>query len=381
MFPLHETGIFPKNSGIVPPKNRECSFKNPGLFSANSGAPRPKASNQDPPRPKQTNQSQLGFSHQLPPPLPGTNQSRLVFPQQLPPSVHRSNQSPRTSPQKCPPPSLLSCQSPPLFPSQPITRRIPSAIPASLFLKPTNHRAGRPLHPPPPSPLPPPPGTPSGTPGTPSGTPSAPGLGRVLREALERAGEPPVWPCQAELLQGGLGGPNRGRVLGHLLGAWPLLVRYDGDSNHAPCSRRGHRAHWALLIGALGPQFQRDSEIPNIFHARGFGAGGSQNGSGGFSFGFLGSLIEEGPQFGEGSQCHKGLRDLGQGSWFGSGGSQFVSGGSQFGEGSQTEGSPNLESRGSQFGSGGSQCGEGSQAKGALNLSLGAPNWRKGCGI
>uniref|UniRef100_UPI000B4DC924 actin maturation protease n=1 Tax=Lonchura striata TaxID=40157 RepID=UPI000B4DC924 len=90
-------------------------------------------------------------------------------------------------------------------------------------------------------------------------------------------------PCRAELLQGGLGGPNRARILRHLLGGQPLLVPYDGDSNHAPCCRRGHRAHWALLNGLLlavppqaplGPGFQRDPEVPNVFHARGFGSGG-----------------------------------------------------------------------------------------------------------
>ncbi|CAN8178473.1 unnamed protein product, partial [Coccothraustes coccothraustes] len=175
-----------------------------------------------------------------------------------------------------------------------------------------------------------------------------------------------LFPCRAELLQGGLGGPNRGRVLQHLLGGRPLLVPYDGDSNHAPCSRRGHRAHWALLTGLLvpvppqaplGPRFQRDPEIPNVFHARGFGAGGFQNGAGGFQIGYLESLIEEGSQFGEGSQCQEGLRGLGQGACFGSGGSQF-------GEGSQAQG-------GSQFGSGGSQFGEGSQDEASSHLEAG----------
>ncbi|XP_077048978.1 actin maturation protease-like [Agelaius phoeniceus] len=106
--------------------------------------------------------------------------------------------------------------------------------------------------PPPPPPLPPPPGSPSETPGTPG---SRPGLGRVLREALERAGEalgedgglrellrrrrdsrPFGLPgrrsaaCRAELLQGGLGGPNRARLLQHLLGGGALLVPYPlGD--------------------------------------------------------------------------------------------------------------------------------------------------------
>ncbi|KAI6057491.1 UPF0692 protein C19orf54-like protein [Aix galericulata] len=55
-----------------------------------------------------------------------------------------------------------------------------------------------------------------------------------------------VFPCRAELLRGGLGGRNRERVLRHLASGNPLLVPYDEDSNHEPCERRGHRAHWAV---------------------------------------------------------------------------------------------------------------------------------------
>ncbi|XP_041273221.1 ATP-dependent RNA helicase glh-2-like [Onychostruthus taczanowskii] len=137
----------------------------------------------------------------------------------------------------------------------------------------------------------------------------------------------------------------------------------EGSPSEAPSPIAG------LLVAVppqepLGPRFQRDPEIPNVFHAQGFGAGGFQNGSGGSHLGSLGSLFQEGPQFGEGSQCQEGLRGLGQGSCFGSGGSQFVSGGSQFGEGSQAQGCPHLESGGSQFR-------EGSQAQGCPHLESG----------
>ena len=30
-----------------------------------------------------------------------------------------------------------------------------------------------------------------------------------------------------------------------------FLVPYDTDFNQEPCLRKGHRAHWALIIGKL----------------------------------------------------------------------------------------------------------------------------------
>ena len=30
-----------------------------------------------------------------------------------------------------------------------------------------------------------------------------------------------------------------------------LLVPYDTDFNQEPCLKKGHRAHWALIIGKL----------------------------------------------------------------------------------------------------------------------------------
>ncbi|KAF6076744.1 hypothetical protein HJG60_001726 [Phyllostomus discolor] len=61
-------------------------------------------------------------------------------------------------------------------------------------------------------------------------------MGRLAEEALG---------CEVELLRGGLGGPNRDRVLQHLVAGHPLLVPYDEDFNHEPCQRKGHKAHWA----------------------------------------------------------------------------------------------------------------------------------------
>ncbi|XP_063456368.1 actin maturation protease isoform X5 [Pan paniscus] len=61
-------------------------------------------------------------------------------------------------------------------------------------------------------------------------------MGRLAQEVLG---------CQAKLLSGGLGGPNRDLVLQHLVTGHPLLIPYDEDFNHEPCQRKGHKAHWA----------------------------------------------------------------------------------------------------------------------------------------
>ena len=34
-----------------------------------------------------------------------------------------------------------------------------------------------------------------------------------------------------------------------LLGQEAVLVPYDADRNHSPCSARGHKAHWCVLVG------------------------------------------------------------------------------------------------------------------------------------
>lgn len=34
-----------------------------------------------------------------------------------------------------------------------------------------------------------------------------------------------------------------------------ILVPYDSDFNHAPCLKRGHKAHWALLVGLISSRY------------------------------------------------------------------------------------------------------------------------------
>ncbi|XP_077630061.1 actin maturation protease isoform X1 [Crocuta crocuta] len=89
-------------------------------------------------------------------------------------------------------------------------------------------------------------------------------MGKLAQEALG---------CSAELLCGGLGGPNRDRVLRHLVAGYPLLIPYDEDFNHEPCQRKGYKAHWAVSTGLLlGTQavptlgYSEDPELPGLFH-------------------------------------------------------------------------------------------------------------------
>ncbi|KAM4825103.1 actin maturation protease isoform 1-T2 [Thomomys bottae] len=89
-------------------------------------------------------------------------------------------------------------------------------------------------------------------------------MGRLAQETLG---------CQAELIYGGLGGPNRVRVLQHLITGQPMLIPYDEDFNHEPCERKGHKAHWAVCAGillgvqgTLSPGYVEDPEIPGLFH-------------------------------------------------------------------------------------------------------------------
>ncbi|KAM9632552.1 actin maturation protease isoform 1-T1 [Trichechus inunguis] len=89
-------------------------------------------------------------------------------------------------------------------------------------------------------------------------------MGRLAQEALG---------CQVELLCGGLGGPNRDRVLQHLIAGHPLLIPYDEDFNHEPCQRKGHKAHWAVSTGVLlgvpgvpSLGYAEDPELAGLFH-------------------------------------------------------------------------------------------------------------------
>lgn len=38
-------------------------------------------------------------------------------------------------------------------------------------------------------------------------------------------------------------------VIKHLTKGWPILISYDADGNHQPCLKKGHKAHWAALLG------------------------------------------------------------------------------------------------------------------------------------
>ncbi|KAK3917291.1 UPF0692 protein C19orf54 [Frankliniella fusca] len=44
---------------------------------------------------------------------------------------------------------------------------------------------------------------------------------------------------------------NRDTVVHSLAQGAILLVPYDADRNHEPCCRKGHKAHWAAVCGAL----------------------------------------------------------------------------------------------------------------------------------
>ncbi|XP_072163084.1 actin maturation protease-like [Diadema setosum] len=44
---------------------------------------------------------------------------------------------------------------------------------------------------------------------------------------------------------------NTLQILTHLAKSLPVLIPYDADYNHEPASRKGHRAHWAVLTGFL----------------------------------------------------------------------------------------------------------------------------------
>lgn len=40
-----------------------------------------------------------------------------------------------------------------------------------------------------------------------------------------------------------------------------VLIPYDSDFNHAPCLKRGHKAHWALLVGLISSRYVISSLI------------------------------------------------------------------------------------------------------------------------
>ncbi|CAM1308935.1 C19orf54 (predicted) [Pycnogonum litorale] len=38
-------------------------------------------------------------------------------------------------------------------------------------------------------------------------------------------------------------------VTSHLMNGGVILIPYDADANHELCLRKGHKAHWALIVG------------------------------------------------------------------------------------------------------------------------------------
>ncbi|XP_050100475.1 UPF0692 protein CG33108 [Anopheles aquasalis] len=60
-------------------------------------------------------------------------------------------------------------------------------------------------------------------------------------------------PVSHTLVGGWMDDPNIQLKL--RLGAM-FLVPYDPDKNHTPCLNKGHRAHWALIVGYLIDQFE-----------------------------------------------------------------------------------------------------------------------------
>ncbi|XP_023715090.1 UPF0692 protein C19orf54 homolog [Cryptotermes secundus] len=55
---------------------------------------------------------------------------------------------------------------------------------------------------------------------------------------------------EVEVLPGGLG-QDKEYVIQQLTLGGVLLIPYDADSNHSPCCRRGHKAHWAVISGVI----------------------------------------------------------------------------------------------------------------------------------
>ncbi|KAJ9598928.1 hypothetical protein L9F63_026534 [Diploptera punctata] len=55
---------------------------------------------------------------------------------------------------------------------------------------------------------------------------------------------------EVEVLSGGLG-QDKEYVLQKLKSDSILLIPYDADANDAPCCRRGHKAHWAVVSGVI----------------------------------------------------------------------------------------------------------------------------------
>ncbi|XP_046401991.1 UPF0692 protein C19orf54 homolog [Ischnura elegans] len=55
--------------------------------------------------------------------------------------------------------------------------------------------------------------------------------------------------CDVEVLESGI--QNREAVINEIISGGLLLIPYDADFNHSPCKKKGHRAHWAVVVGLI----------------------------------------------------------------------------------------------------------------------------------
>jgi len=68
------------------------------------------------------------------------------------------------------------------------------------------------------------------------------------------------------------------KLLHFILQGCMILVPYDKDKNHMPCSERGHHAHWGVITGFVFNSITEfggfhdivpDKMIPNVYHLKG----------------------------------------------------------------------------------------------------------------
>uniref|UniRef100_S4RK42 Actin maturation protease n=1 Tax=Petromyzon marinus TaxID=7757 RepID=S4RK42_PETMA len=84
-----------------------------------------------------------------------------------------------------------------------------------------------------------------------------------------------LFGCQVTLLQNGMLGENRSLIIEHLVRGQPLLIPYPLCCNYEPCNKRGHKAHWAVVTGALlgvdwsdvETCFEEVAETPGLYSA------------------------------------------------------------------------------------------------------------------
>ena len=69
-----------------------------------------------------------------------------------------------------------------------------------------------------------------------------------------------LYPVEAEIKRNLLG--HTMEMLDHLSHGFSVCIPYDTDNNHEPARKRGHRAHWAAILGYL--IVVRQSDAMNI---------------------------------------------------------------------------------------------------------------------